>query len=153
MSADPSPTVPDLSLTEAERDRFLQDVRVGVVTVNGDDGRAPLASPVWYAYDPGAGIRFVTAASSAKARRLRARPNATFLVQDEQSPQRYVAVSGPASLREVPSESSRRRIAARYLPAAMVDGFIAATPAEDLVEVTIRPERWTSLDFGRLSAP
>ena len=43
-------------LSKEEREAFLAEPRIGVVSVAGDDGRPPLAVPIWYGYDPG-GLR------------------------------------------------------------------------------------------------
>jgi hypothetical protein len=42
-----------LVMTVEERQAFLAQVHVAVVAVAGEDGRAPLAVPVWYDYRPG----------------------------------------------------------------------------------------------------
>jgi hypothetical protein len=42
-----------LAMTVAERQAFLAQVHVAVLAVAGEDGRAPLAVPVWYDYRPG----------------------------------------------------------------------------------------------------
>ena len=39
-------------MTLDEREQFLADVHVGVVAVERP-GRAPLAVPIWYGYEPG----------------------------------------------------------------------------------------------------
>ena len=41
-----------LVMTVEEREAYLADLHVGVVSVAGADGRAPLAVPVWYRYEP-----------------------------------------------------------------------------------------------------
>ena len=37
-----------LAMTPVEREAFLAEVHVAVVTVADDDGRGPLAIPLWY---------------------------------------------------------------------------------------------------------
>jgi nitroimidazol reductase NimA-like FMN-containing flavoprotein (pyridoxamine 5'-phosphate oxidase superfamily) len=49
-----------LAMTPAEREAFLAEVHVAVVTVSDDDGRGPLAIPLWYDYRPGGEIILVT---------------------------------------------------------------------------------------------
>ncbi len=47
-------------MTPAEREAFLEEVHIAVVTVADDDGRGPLAIPLWYGYQPGGEIILVT---------------------------------------------------------------------------------------------
>ena len=48
-----------LSMTAAEREAFLADVHVGVLSVE-DPGRGPLTVPVWYAYRAGGTLDVIT---------------------------------------------------------------------------------------------
>lgn len=107
---------------------------------------------MWYTYEPGGDVVFVTAAASLKAVHLAALKTATFLVQDEEPPQRFVGVSGPVSVTAGASISVRRRIARRHLPDDAVDGFLAMTPADALVTVSLTPTAWWSTDFAKLAA-
>ena len=45
----------DLRMTRAEREAFLADVHVGVLSI-AEPGRGPLAAPIWYGYEPGGEI-------------------------------------------------------------------------------------------------
>jgi nitroimidazol reductase NimA-like FMN-containing flavoprotein (pyridoxamine 5'-phosphate oxidase superfamily) len=56
-------------MTPAEREAFLADVHVAVVTVA--DGRGPLAIPLWYDCQPGGEIILVTDGNSRKAQLIR----------------------------------------------------------------------------------
>jgi hypothetical protein len=134
-----------------ERERFLADIHVGIVAHGTPTPGAPLASPVWYAYEPGGAVVFVTAANSLKALHLAALRTATFLVQDENPPQRFVGVSGPTTVTAGASTAVRRRIALRHLPEDSVDAFLAMTPADALVTVSLMPTNWWSTDFGMLA--
>jgi nitroimidazol reductase NimA-like FMN-containing flavoprotein (pyridoxamine 5'-phosphate oxidase superfamily) len=42
-----------LTMTNEEREAFLADVHVAVISV-AEDGHGPLVVPVWYSYEPGA---------------------------------------------------------------------------------------------------
>jgi hypothetical protein len=141
-----------LAMPADERERFLADVHVGIVAhATSPHGAPPLASPVWYSYEPGGDVVFVTAANSLKALHLANLETATFLVQDEEPPQRFVGVSGPVTVAAGATPTVRRTIARRYLPEDAVDGFLAMTPADALVTVSLTPTTWWSTDFGKLT--
>ncbi len=54
-------------MTREERETFLADVHVGVLSVD-EPGRGPLSVPVWYVYEPGGEIVMVTRPEARKAR-------------------------------------------------------------------------------------
>ena len=83
-----------LSMTRAEREAFLADLHVGVISI-AREGRGPLAIPIWYAYAPGGEIRIVTGGDSFKLSLLRRAGRFTLCAQDETPPYRYVSVEGP----------------------------------------------------------
>jgi nitroimidazol reductase NimA-like FMN-containing flavoprotein (pyridoxamine 5'-phosphate oxidase superfamily) len=85
-----------LSMSRQEREQFLADTHVGIVSI-ADEGRAPLSAPVWYRYEPGGAIHFVTDGSSKKTRLSREAGRATFVAQIETPPYEYVTVEGPAA--------------------------------------------------------
>jgi hypothetical protein len=41
--------------TNIERERFLADMHVGMISI-AEDGRGPLIVPIWYGYAPGGGL-------------------------------------------------------------------------------------------------
>ena len=47
-------------MTPEEREAFLAGVHVGVLRVSAGDDRGPLATPLWYRYEPGRSVRFMT---------------------------------------------------------------------------------------------
>ena len=47
-------------LTERERQEFLAEPHIGVLSVASDDDRPPLTVPVWYGYRPGGNVSFFT---------------------------------------------------------------------------------------------
>ena len=86
--------------TEHERQEFLADLHVAVLSVASDDGRPPLAVPVWYSYRPGGTISFFTGTQGRKARKTRLIQKAGVLslsVQREEFPYKYVTVEGTVS--------------------------------------------------------
>ena len=144
-----------LSMTREERERFLAETHVGIVSVADDAGRAPLAVPVWYRYDLGGAVHFVTGGNSRKAVLLRKAGRATLVVQNEPLPYKYVAIEGPVTIQ---SEFDEKReidaVAYRYLGRELGERYLRAVaddPAsEENVLVVIRPEHWVSGDFTKL---
>ena len=51
------------SFSESERQEFLADKHVGVLSVAAD-GRPPASVPIWYDYTVGGNVRIMTGASS-----------------------------------------------------------------------------------------
>ena len=140
-----------LQMTRDEREAFLADVHIGVVSV-ADGERGPLTAPVWYAYEPGGEIVFVTGMDSLKTKALRAASRASFLVQSEALPYKYVSIEGSVTLGVADLEKHTRPIAHRYLGQEAGDGYLAATRTEDRAEealVRIRPERWLTVDYAK----
>ena len=144
-------------LSKEEREAFLAEPRIGVVSVASDDGRPPLAAPIWYGYEPGGDLTFFTGTMGRKARKIELIRKAgaiTFVVQHDQFPYRYVTLEGPVvSIDKPPSSEQMLRIVRRYLTADQAQGFVEneiGRPAaeSELVLFTVRPERWMSFDFG-----
>jgi len=141
-----------LSMTRVEREAFLAELRVGVIAI-AEEGRGPLAIPIWYDYRPGGEVRIVTGAESRKLALLRRVGRFTLCAQDEAPPYRYVAVEGPVVAIEPASiEDDERPLAHRYLGPELGDAYVAATTAEPgpgNVLVRMRPERWTTVDYRK----
>jgi len=140
-----------LQMTLEEREAFLADVHIGVISV-ADGDRGPLTAPVWYAYEPGGEIVFVTGSDSLKARALRNVGRASFLVQSEALPYKYVSIEGAVTVGVADLEKHTRPIAHRYLGQEGGDGYLAATRTEEAAEealVSIRPERWLTVDYAK----
>ena len=53
------------AMTEEERDAFLADLHVGVLSIE-QDGRPPLSVPIWYDYAPGVGVWVITGDASLR---------------------------------------------------------------------------------------
>src|SRR3712207_8404502 len=106
-------------MSEQERQEFLAEPHVGVVSVASDDDRPPLAVPVWYGYRPGGNISFFTGTQGRKARKTRLIRRAGALslsVQREEIPYRYVTVEGTVVRKDrPPSAEQMLAVARRYL--------------------------------------
>ncbi|MFJ3922232.1 pyridoxamine 5'-phosphate oxidase family protein [Streptomyces sp. NPDC090022] len=142
-----------MPLSEAERQSFLAEPHIGALAVaRPDAGRAPLAVPIWYGYEPGGDLWITTGRDSAKAEAL-ARAGRFSLLADRVSPTvRYVSVEGPVVSSEPTTEEEKRDIASRYLPPEAVGPFLemAAREHGDQLTIRMRPEHWLSADLGGL---
>ena len=140
-----------LAMTPAERESFLADPHVGVLSVGLDD-RGPLAVPVWYSYEPGGMLSVITACFSIKARAIERAGRFSVCAQTEIAPYKYVTVEGPVTRTEPQVDPDERRaMAHRYLGAELGDLYIEATHAEADQNVVIRmtPQRWWSVDYTK----
>jgi hypothetical protein len=142
-------------MTERERQEFLAEPHIGVLSVACDGDRPPLSLPVWYGYRPGGNLTFFTGTQGRKARKTRLIQEAgvlNLLVQHEVFPYRYVTVEGTVvGIDRPPSADQMLAVVLRYLPEEQAQGFVAAdleNPGPGLVLFTIRPDRWLTFDFA-----
>src|SRR5215204_6747562 len=140
-------------MTPQERQEFLAEPHVGVLSVASDD-RPPLTVPLWYGYRPGGDISFFTATQGRKARKTGLIQRAGVLslcVQREEFPYKYVTVEGTVvGLDSPPSAEQMLAIVGRYLPEEAAQGFAEAElahPGSGPVLFTVRPDRWLTFDF------
>jgi nitroimidazol reductase NimA-like FMN-containing flavoprotein (pyridoxamine 5'-phosphate oxidase superfamily) len=140
-----------LAMTKEQREAFLADVHVGVISIAADDGRGPLTIPIWYSYAPGGEVRVVTGRTSRKAQLLERAGRFSLCVQTEAPPYQYVSVEGPiVAIEAADLERDRRPLAHRYLGAPLGDRYIDSTRnAVGNVLVRMRPERWLTVDYAR----
>jgi PPOX class probable F420-dependent enzyme len=140
-------------MTRAEREAFLAEVHVGVISIP-EAGRGPLAVPIWYGYEPGGELWVITERGSRKGRLLEVGGRVSLCAQAEAPPYRYVSVEGAiAAIEPADVERHARPMARRYLGEALGDRYIEATAGEGAaggsVVVRIRPERWLSVDYRK----
>ena len=147
----------DWGMTEAERQAFLADVHVGVLSLTAP-GRGPLAAPIWYGYQPGGELWFVTERDSRKGKLLREGARVSLCAQTETAPYKYVSVEGPVTaIAPADLERDTRPLARRYLGTRGGDRYIESTSGEGshdgTVRVSVRPERWLTVDYGKVGSP
>ena len=139
-----------LAMTKEEREAFLADIHVAVISV-AEDGHGPLVVPIWYSYEPGGEVRIITGQASRKGQLLERAGRFSLCVQTEALPYKYVSVEGPIVAVEVADlERDRRPLARRYLGAEGGDSYIEST--RDMVGnvvVRMRPERWLTVDYAK----
>ena len=142
-------------MTPAEREAFLAEVRVAVVTVADGDGRGPLAVPLWYDYQPGGEIILVTDGNSRKAQLIRKAGRVTVCAQTQEVPYRYASVEGPVTaIEDTVTVEERWAIASRYLGPEGADAYIESTAGatERMVRILMRPEHWLTRDYTKMSS-
>ena len=142
-----------LAMSKAQREQFLAGVHIGVVAIP-EERNGPLTPPVWYGYEVGGEIWFLTGRDSRKGKLLSIGLRVSLVAQRESAPYQYVSVEGPlTSVAASPDDAEERRLAQRYLGREAGDVYIASTAArreaEPNVLVKIRPERWLSVDYRK----
>ncbi|MDT5068143.1 MAG: hypothetical protein QOK02_4298 [Mycobacterium sp.] len=137
------------AFTEDERQRFLEDTHVGVLSVAADNGRPPASVPIWYDYTPDGHIRINTGASSRKARLIERAGVVSLVVQREEPPYQYVVVEGTVvDVANPAPRDVRQAIAIRYLGEEGGRAFVDGMGDVASVLFTVRPDRWISADFS-----
>jgi nitroimidazol reductase NimA-like FMN-containing flavoprotein (pyridoxamine 5'-phosphate oxidase superfamily) len=137
----------DGSMSAEERDAFLADVHVGILAI-AQDGKGPLALPIWYIYRDGE-IMIGMDGRSLKARLLRKAGRATLTAQTEAPPYKYVSVEGPVVVD--PTQRDDLEMATRYLGPERGQWYATTNPSTaDSVVARLKPERWRTMDFGKI---
>lgn len=137
-------------MTEEEREAFLAEPRVGVLSVAAEPGRAPLTTPIWYRYEPGGDVLVMTSPGLRKTRLIEAAGRFALCVQQQDGAYKYVSVEGPVVDSWPMTKAERQAMAARYLPP---EASAAYTDAMDdahgnNIAIVMRPERWNTSDFS-----
>lgn len=137
----------DTDMTTDEREAFLADLHVGVLSIERD-GKGPLALPIWYRYLDG-DVVISMAGSSAKATLLRRHGRASLTVQQEAPPYKYVMVEGPVTVTH--EHGDGLALATRYLGPEMGAWYAEQNPpGDDTVLARLRPERWLTCDYAKV---
>lgn len=139
------------AMTKEQREAFLAGLHVAVISV-ADGTRGPLTIPVWYSYEPGGPVRFVTGGGSRKAVLLRKAGRMSLCVQTETAPYQYISVEGSVSVGKPDFERDMRQMAYRYLGEQMGDWYLQQNAAEQAsaILVTLTPERWLTVDYSKM---
>ena len=83
-------------MAKQQREEFLADVHVGVVSVAGAEGQPPTSVPTFYAYEPGGAITMFTGTQRRTPQRIERIKEAgvvTLVAQREAMPPAYVTVA------------------------------------------------------------
>jgi nitroimidazol reductase NimA-like FMN-containing flavoprotein (pyridoxamine 5'-phosphate oxidase superfamily) len=141
-----------ITMSESERQEFLAGLHIGIVSLN-EEGRGPLSVPVWYDYEPGGDVTFITPAESRKAALVAEGARMSLCAQDEELPPKYVTVEGPiVEVRPADVQADIVAMAVRFLGQEIGEAYVTNTRSEnprDEIVVRFRPERWYSADFAK----
>jgi len=142
-------------MNEEERQEFLAEPHVAVLSVASGGDRPPHTTPVWYAYEPGGDVTFFTGTQGRRSRKaalVRRAGVLSLTVQQEEFPYRYVTVEGTIFGEDRPPSAEQvLAVARRYMPEEHARGFVQAEighPSDEFVLFTVRPDRWLSFDFA-----
>lgn len=137
------------NLTKAEREQFLADKHVAVLSVAAEDGRPPSSVPIWYDYTSDGLIRINTGAGSRKAKLIQQAGVVSLVVQREEPPYQYVIVEGSVVDTVIPApDDAREEIAVRYLGEEAGREFVRSMAGVATVLFAVRPDRWLTADFS-----
>ena len=133
-----------------ERETFLADVHVGVLSIPRKEGSAPLTVPVWYDYSPGGEVWLITGQLSLKGQLLEVGTPVALVAQTEDTPYKYVSVEGRVrKIEPTNNESDLRPMAIRYLGEQKGIAYAAASDEATSIRVSIQPERWFTVDYAK----
>ena len=139
-----------LAMTVEEREAFLADLHVGIISIS-DPEHGPLTVPIWYEYDPGGLVWVQTGKNSRKARLLKVGKRVSLCAQTEAPPYQYVSIEGPVvEMDEGDGTADTLALAIKYLGEQYGTAYAKASGgAEANIRVSIRPERWLTVDYGK----
>jgi nitroimidazol reductase NimA-like FMN-containing flavoprotein (pyridoxamine 5'-phosphate oxidase superfamily) len=137
-------------MTGEEREAFLAEPYVGVLSVTAEEERAPLTTPIWYEYQPGGLVKVITAPGLRKVRLIEKAGRFALCAQRADiDDYRYVSVEGPVTEMRPTSKQERLDMAARYMGPGPAADYVNATEktASGNIAIYMRPERWNTFDF------
>ena len=137
-------------MTEEEKKEFLADLHVGILSLN-DNSKGPLTAPIWYDYKPDRELWFITGPNSRKGKLLKQGVRLSLVAQDEEPPYKYVSIEGPVVSIERASKDHLLSMAIRYLGDEGGKKYTQNSQTNIGVIVRVKPERWLSVDYGKLN--
>ncbi|MCZ6642193.1 MAG: pyridoxamine 5'-phosphate oxidase family protein [Gammaproteobacteria bacterium] len=134
-------------MTQQEKEQFLADLHVGVLGINRSD-LGPLTVPIWYSYEPGGELQFITGRQSAKGKLLDEGVRVTLCAQSEDPPYQYVSVEG-AIVSISPEDGEILPMAKRYLGEERGSAYAEQSNEANSVVVRVLPDNWLAVDYGK----
>ena len=142
------------ALTGEALQEFLRGRYIATLATLNDDGTIHLTA-VWYLFEDGA-FFVATHSASRKARNVRARPQASLMVDTRgtQMERGVTAVCTVEVLTYEPAAAINRRIHGRYMSEAAIADPAVGPVMAGMDDVTLRlsPQRWITWDMGALDA-
>ena len=136
------------AMTETEKQEYLADLHVGILSLN-DSSKGPLTAPIWYDYEPGGELWFITGPNSLKGKLLVVGVRLSLVAQSEEPPYKYVSVEGPVVSISESTEDDLLAMAVRYLGETGGKQYTENSNVSGGVLVRIKPERWLAVDYGK----
>ena len=136
------------AMTEKEKQEYLADLHVGVLSIN-DNSNGPLTAPIWYDYEPGQELWFITGSNSLKGKLLEVGVRLSLVAQSEEPPYKYVSVEGPVVSIDESTEDDLLAMAVRYLGETGGKRYTENSNGSGGVLVRVKPERWLAVDYGK----
>ena len=136
------------AMTETEKQEYLAGLHVGVLSLN-DNSNGPLTAPIWYDYEPGGELWFITGSNSLKGKLLQVGVRLSLVAQSEEPPYKYVSVEGPVVSIDESTEDELLAMAVRYLGETGGQQYIEYSNGSGGVLVRVKPERWLAVDYEK----
>ncbi len=136
------------AMTETEKQEYLADLHVGVLSLN-DNSNGPLTAPIWYDYELGGELWFITGPNSLKGKLLEVGVRLSLVAQSEEPPYKYVSVEGPVVSIDESTEDDLLAMAVRYLGETGGKRYTENSNGSGGVLVRVKPERWLAVDYGK----
>lgn len=137
-----------LSMSKEQREQFLADLHVGVVSMNRKV-EGPLSAPIWYDFVDGL-VGFTTGENSKKGKLMHVGDRISMVAQSEAPPYQYVSVEGPiVSRQQAVLDRDIRPMAIRYLGEDMGKAYADGSSDEGNVVVKMKPEKWLTVDYSK----
>lgn len=133
-------------MTADEKQAFLAGLHVGVLGLN-DPGKGPLTVPVWYDYDVGGQLWFLTGPTSRKGKLLAVGDRISLCAQTETPPYQYVTVEGSVASIDEPRDEMLP-MAVRYLGEDMGRAYSEGSDGQSIV-VRMNCENWLGVDYSK----
>ena len=136
------------AMTETEKQEYLADLHVGVLSLN-DNSNGPLTAPIWYDYEPGGELWFITGPNSLKGKLLDVGVRLSLVAQSEDPPYKYVSVEGPVVSIDESTKDDLLAMAVRYLGDDGGRQYAENSNTSGGIIVRVKLERWLCVDYGK----
>jgi nitroimidazol reductase NimA-like FMN-containing flavoprotein (pyridoxamine 5'-phosphate oxidase superfamily) len=136
------------AMTKEEKQDFLAGLHVGVLSLS-DNPKGPLTVPIWYDYEPGGELWFITGPNSLKGKLLKVEARLSLMAQSEEPPYKYVSIEGPVVSIDEATNNDLLAMAIRYLGKEGGEQYAKNSESGGGVIVRVKPERWLSVDYGK----